>query len=85
MSKVSATRMAIEKWFEQIKWWLPLLSNGVGFRNPEDLARCIFACFMLQNICINHGDIAEFNGAKNQQPDGDSNIDKNAHSELGKL
>ena len=48
--------------------------------NPEDSARCILACFILQNICINHGDGADFDGAENQQPDGYNNINENAHS-----
>ena len=53
--------------------------------NPEDSARCILACFTLQNICINHGDVADFDGAENQQPDGYNSINENAHSQLGTL
>ena len=55
------------------------------FRNPEDYARRILTCFILQNICIIHRDVADFNRAENEQPDGDNNIDENAYSELGKL
>ena len=51
--------------------------------NPEDSARCILACFILQNICIKHKDVADFDGAENHQPNGDDSIDENAHSELG--
>ena len=81
----SATRMAIEKCFGQIKRRFPLLTNGLRFRNSEDSAKCILTCFILQNICIIHRDVADFNRAENEQPDGDNNIDENAYSELGKL
>ena len=47
---------------------------------------CLLYTAILQNVCINHGDVANFDGAENQHhDDGDDSIDENAHSELGKF
>ena len=48
----SDTRMEIEKCFGLIKRRFTLLANGFRFKNPEDSARCILACFILENICV---------------------------------
>lgn len=59
--KQSATRMAIEKCFGQIKRRFPILKNGLRFKRVKDSAKCILACFILQNLCIKNFE-EEFEG-----------------------
>ena len=65
--KHSATRMAIEKCFGQVKRRFPLLKNGLRFKDLAVSAKCIVSCFILHNLCIKLDDIIE------EEDDNDAN------------
>lgn len=54
--KHSATRMAIEKLYGQLKRRFALLKCGLRFKKVEDSANCIVAIAIIFNICKKEGD-----------------------------
>lgn len=66
------TRMVVEQAFGIIKKRFYILSTGIRFRKMQDASKIILACFVLHNLCIQHGD----HGEEGSEDEGDDSFDE---------